>query len=163
MKTILILSTDQTSLPGVVGISEVLNVANILHGIQNPGSRVFDFKVVSKIAEPFELVPGLKSHFTNGLLPYVQADAVIAPGFLYKSMSQLLEKLEESSEEIAWIKRQYQGGAIIGGSCSGSLLLAETGLLQGKEATTSWWLEQLYKKRYKGIDLKIKQMLIDSH
>jgi transcriptional regulator GlxA family with amidase domain len=163
MKTIFILSTDQTSLPGVVGVSEVLNVANILHGIQNPGSRVFDFKVVSKIFEPFELVPGLKTQFTNGLLPYEQADAVIAPGFLYQSMDQLLKKLEESGEEIAWIKRQYQGGAIIGGSCSGSVLLAETGLLQGKQATTSWWLGQLYKKRYKKIDLKIKQMLIESH
>jgi len=162
MKIILVLSIDQSSLPGIAGVSEVLNMANILHGIQNPGSCVFDFKVVSKIAEPFELVPGLKTQFTIGLSPYEQADAVIVPGFLYQSVSQLLEKLKESGDEIAWLKRQYQGGGIIGGSCSGSVLLAETGLLQGKEATTSWWLGQLFKKRYKGIDLKIKQLLIES-
>lgn len=40
--------------------------------------------------------------------------------------------------EKTWIRRCYEAGAIIATACSGALLLAETGLLQGQNATTHW-------------------------
>ncbi len=45
---------------------------------------------------------------------------------------------ESHRAEIAWLRRCYEAGAIIATSCSGALLLAETGLLNGVEATTHW-------------------------
>ena len=41
--------------------------------------------------------------------------------------------------EIAWLKRCYEHGAtVIGTACSGAMLLAQAGLLDGHEATTHW-------------------------
>jgi transcriptional regulator GlxA family with amidase domain len=40
--------------------------------------------------------------------------------------------------EIDWIRRCHGSGAIIASVCSGALLLAETGLLNGEDATTHW-------------------------
>ncbi len=40
--------------------------------------------------------------------------------------------------EIAWLRRCYEAGAMVATACSGAMLLAETGLLEGEEATTHW-------------------------
>jgi transcriptional regulator GlxA family with amidase domain len=42
------------------------------------------------------------------------------------------------AEEIAWLRRCYENGATIATACSGAVLLAETGILDGHEATTHW-------------------------
>lgn len=40
--------------------------------------------------------------------------------------------------EIDWLRRCYEAGSIVTTACSGAMLLAETGLLNGEEATTHW-------------------------
>lgn len=42
------------------------------------------------------------------------------------------------SEEIAWLKKCHDNGAVIATACSGAVLLAEAGMLAGHEATTHW-------------------------
>lgn len=46
-------------------------------------------------------------------------------------------------EEVRWLGSMHRRGAVICSACSGALLLAETGLLDGKEATSHWTLERL--------------------
>ena len=40
--------------------------------------------------------------------------------------------------EVDWIGRCHEAGALIATACSGALLLAESGLLTGEDATTHW-------------------------
>lgn len=46
--------------------------------------------------------------------------------------------MEENKEFIPWILEQYKSGAEIASFCIGSFFLANTGLLNGKPATTHW-------------------------
>jgi transcriptional regulator GlxA family with amidase domain len=51
-------------------------------------------------------------------------------------------------EVIDWIRDSYKNGAFIYSVCSASLLLAETGLLDGREATSHWGYQQLFERHY---------------
>ncbi len=49
------------------------------------------------------------------------------------------EPLPEELRSIArWMKQAYERGATVASVCSGAILLGETGVLNGKEATTHW-------------------------
>lgn len=55
----------------------------------------------------------------------------------------------------AWIRERYQkGGAYIYSVCSGALLLAETGLLDDREATSHWAYQDLFARHYPKINFR---------
>lgn len=47
-----------------------------------------------------------------------------------------------------WLQKQYAQGASIYSACSGSIMLAESGLLDGCPATSHWGFQDLFKKQY---------------
>lgn len=59
-----------------------------------------------------------------------------------------------------WIRSQFAAGAIVGSTCTGALILAETGLLDGLEATTHWGVVPLFKRRFPQVLLLPKRILV---
>ena len=49
---------------------------------------------------------------------------------------------------IEWIRARHADGACIYSACSGALMLAETGLLNGCDATSHWGYQDLFRRRY---------------
>ncbi len=47
-----------------------------------------------------------------------------------------------------WIRARYRAGSCIYSACAGSIMLAETGLLDGCDATSHWGYQRLFKNRY---------------
>ena len=64
--------------------------------------------------------------------------------------------------ETRWIKRHYAAGATLATACSGALLLAETGLLDGQDATTHWGYIDALTSRYPGIRMHPNRALVVS-
>ena len=52
---------------------------------------------------------------------------------------------------IEWIRARYEGGACVYSACSGALMLAETGLLDGCDATSHWGYQDLFRRRYPNV------------
>lgn len=46
------------------------------------------------------------------------------------------------------MKKHYLHGALAGGACAGAFVIGESGLLDGKRCTTTWWLHPLFKRRF---------------
>jgi transcriptional regulator GlxA family with amidase domain len=66
--------------------------------------------------------------------------------------------------EIEWIQRCYASGATIATACSGAMLLAETGLLDGQEATTHWGYCDVLARRYPKIRvLPSRSLVVSGH
>jgi transcriptional regulator GlxA family with amidase domain len=49
---------------------------------------------------------------------------------------------------VEWIRARYEDGACVYSACSGALMLAETGLLNGRDATSHWGYQDLFKRHY---------------
>ena len=69
----------------------------------------------------------------------------------------------ESPRLVAWLLRQHDQGACLSSVCAGAFLLARTGLLDGRKATTHWNLAAQFKKSYPQVQLQAQRMLIDEH
>jgi transcriptional regulator GlxA family with amidase domain len=91
-------------------------------------------------------------------------ELVFAPGLNLPMPRELVARLEQPDISLAtrWLARQHAGGARIAGACVGTFLLAEAGLLDGKRATTSWWLAGEFARRYPTVKLEADQMVTRS-
>lgn len=72
------------------------------------------------------------------------------------------QTINRNQKLITWIKKQYNSGAQIATLCSGTFLLAETGLLDGRKATTNWMTAAAFKQRYPKVLLEDDKIIIDS-
>lgn len=66
------------------------------------------------------------------------------------------------SEEIAWVRRHFEAGATICSTCSGSLLLAEAGLLDDADAASHWSMADLFRDLYPRVRFRPERILCDS-
>lgn len=54
---------------------------------------------------------------------------------------------------VHWIKEQYKKGAELASLCIGAFLLADTGLLDGKQCSTHWLSASDFRERYPKVNL----------
>jgi transcriptional regulator GlxA family with amidase domain len=61
--------------------------------------------------------------------------------------------------EAEWVRQRYSAGAVVCSICTGSIFLAEAGLLDGLEATSHWSVASLFRAHYPKIHLKSERIL----
>lgn len=54
-------------------------------------------------------------------------------------------------ELVEWLRRRYKAGSYLYSACSGAILLAETGLLDGCPATSHWGYQDLFRQRFPAV------------
>jgi transcriptional regulator GlxA family with amidase domain len=91
-------------------------------------------------------------------------DWLIVPAPATKMPAQLLPALARRDviDAMQLLTQQHADGVKIAAACIGTFVLAESGLLDGHEATTSWWLAPLFRQRYPAVRLDSARMLVPS-
>ncbi len=64
--------------------------------------------------------------------------------------------------ETAWLRERYEAGAVVCSVCTGTLALAEAGLLDGETVTTHWAASDLIAAHYPGVHLAPQRILTAS-
>ena len=97
------------------------------------GRSVFQVRIVSPGGKPFECGHRIPVRPDFAVEDDPTGDIVIVPE-LWLGLDEDLRG--RHPELLAWIRRRYEGGAWLYSACSGSVMLAATGLLDGCEATS---------------------------
>ena len=158
MLKIAVLAYENCQLSGIGAILDLFTLANWEYRRLNPQTKspFCRCEVISVDGEPvnsFSRLPVQPKLAVQGCL---DANLIVIPGMMGRP-----EQLAEQTELIAWVNRQYQRGALVASACSGAFLLAETGILNGRPATTHWQLAERFRQRYPEVDLQIDRMLVD--
>lgn len=131
MKQLSVLVTQKYRPLSIAAILDVFQTVNNYY-VETTGEPFFQVTLVTTDNEP----QGLLFHEDHTILPMSQApraDLILIPAF---TSGDLPAYLQQNVSFLPWLNEQYGAGTEIAAFCSGVLLLAASGLLNGKRATT---------------------------
>lgn len=143
-----ILAIPETAGSALYGMIDVLSAAgnlwNELVG-EAPRERLFEPRIVSPAAAPFRCGNGIPVSPDASLDDCPDCDLVIIPE-IWLAPHDAMEGRHTAVKD--WIRARYRAGAAVYSACSGSVLLASAGLLDGCDATSHWGYADLFRERF---------------
>ena len=149
----------------------------IANGVLNPGCLFSAIEVFEKANDfhltkenrPFYLVrlagASLQQQIVNGVfsLQVAPLDDADKPGIIIlPSFGEQDDfAIRKSKEALDWVVRQYHQGAEVASLCTGTFLLAATGLLEGKVCATHWQAEAYFRQLFPELDLHTSKIVTD--
>ena len=147
-----ILAYPGARLSAVEGLTDMFLVANHLaegyQGLQRPVMRVTHWKrgENGRIETYHDTCPQMPAK------PLI----MIVPGCFDQPMDAA-----DCAPFAQWLLGWHRQGTVLSAVCGGSFLLAETGLLNGRTATTHWMYIDMFAKRFPGIKTDRDRLIID--
>jgi transcriptional regulator GlxA family with amidase domain len=97
-------------------------------------------------------------------LPRARPDVVVVPALGCKTPDTVAAALERPDvvEGCAALAEWSRGGALVTAACTATFVLGTAGLLDGREATTTWWLAPFFRERFPRARLEETRMIVES-
>ncbi|MCB9582262.1 MAG: helix-turn-helix domain-containing protein [Polyangiaceae bacterium] len=153
-----LVATPDTQVSPLSGLYETLEAFPLLASIENDvPTRPFHVDIVVPNDGVKRGASGLPlgAHLTHDDVE--QTDIAIVPLMM---VSDLHWETGRYPRLVRWLERQHAGGAVLASACTGVLLVAETGLLEGREATLHWAFARTFRENFPGVRLRTEEVLI---
>lgn len=145
---VVLLAAPETSASVLYGLYDVLQSVGSVYSDMvtgTPGDGLLDVQIVSADGKPFHCLGNIPVEPAASIDQLGNPDAVIVCD-LYTSIYDVPRG--RYPREVAWLRHSHGSGALLTSVCSGSLLLAEAGLLDGHEATAHWAYRDMFQRHY---------------
>lgn len=138
---------------------DVFRIANTL-SMHRPASQRVHFRSrwVGARKEGTIVVDGLA--FDAHPLASAEPDVLMLPGINHATPHDLGALLDQLEPERDAVRAFANGRRFVLANCSSACLLAETGLLDGRRATTSWWLSAYFRKRFPQVSFDADELIV---
>ena len=158
MKRVAILAMHYTMASTVTGPLDVFYQAGVMWNYFK-GQRLtphFEVALVTTDGKPVKCLSGIRMLPQGSIHEVQQTDLIVI-----SSIMDIDKIIQYQGEVIDWLRMHYRQGAHIASICTGAYVLAETGLLDGKIATTHWGSAEEFRKRYPRVTLKPERLITD--
>ena len=148
---------------GLAAVLDAFSFANALGEMTGISSPRFQTQVVG-LRKTIKTAQGLSVPVTSAARAQTP-DAVVMPAINRILPEPLLLALAsgEVREAGTVLRKWSECGALTAAACVGTFVLAEAALLDGEEATTTWWLAPLFRQRYPHVRLDQTRLIVQSN
>ena len=160
--SIALLATPETSPSVLYGMYDVLLSVGAVYPDMTTGQpedSLLDVKIVAPTDKPFRCFGNVLVEPT-ATLDTLQAIDVAVVCDIYTPIDT--PPRGRYVPEIAWLKRMYANGSIIAAVCTGSLIPAEAGLLDGLDCAGHWGYRDMFREHYPKIRFREESILVFS-
>ncbi|MEM7170341.1 MAG: helix-turn-helix domain-containing protein [Pseudomonadota bacterium] len=128
--------------------------------------QTFAFKtlLLSQNGKAVRSVSGHRVAVCHSISDIDTPDIAIAVPAIKPEMSnhEVSRAMKPIGSLLSFFSDQLSRGAVVASSCTGSFVLAEAGLLDGKKATTHWRAAQVFRERYPNVVLQAEDLITDN-
>lgn len=164
MRTVRFWAFDGCLASAVTSPIEILATANAIWRSQQAGVArpLFAWRILTPDGKPVETPSGFTLRADGRIDGAARADAVVLPGIsCERGVDQVLERVGSLRSLHAPLRKAHRGGALVAANCSATFVLAEAGLLEGRRATTTWWLARTFRERFPDVVLEPNEIVTE--
>lgn len=151
------------STPGTLfSLYEVFSLVGVAWPLMTEGvagSPRFEVRIVAPSREPFVCGLGVP------IAPHAMLDETESADIVVVTDLDLPQQTDPSArwpEAAGWLRDQYERRATVCSVCTGSVLLAASGLLDGEEAACHWSAAQLFERHFPAVRFRRERILVSA-
>lgn len=149
-----ILLTKNHRLLSVAALLDVLETANRFYAEEGK-TQPFEIDLIYHDGHETSAYPG---HQPKHVSKNTEYDLLLIPAFKNEMLS---DSLKDNMPWVPWLQNQYKEGAAIASFCTGAFLLAASGLLNNRPATTHINAEGAFAKLFPLVQLQAEAVVTE--
>lgn len=150
-RMVALLAYDGCQGSAIGSLIEVLDIANLYASRGDAQALpLFQWTIVSPDGKAPTAMGGVSVAVMGAPQDVPAPDLIYIPGLHFTGDSgHFLQQVRAVAGSCGeWLLKQHREGRAVAFSCAWAFIAAETGLLDGRRAATSWWLGKLFRATY---------------
>jgi transcriptional regulator GlxA family with amidase domain len=154
-----LLAIPDVMLSTLSSLHDVLNCFELLGTFADgvPNENPFRAEIVAPTREQTSTASGLPVTAHRRVDEIDRTDIIIIPSIMVEGGEWHTGRYPKV---VTWLSEMHTQGAMLCSACSGVLLLAETGLLDGSEATIHWAYGRTFRRNFPNVRLRLEKVLM---
>jgi len=154
-----LIAIPESTVSTLIGLYDVLNCFDLLGSLDEavPRKSPFLTEIVAATHDRIVTTSGLPVSPHRALDEIDRTDIVIIPSVMVEGGEWRPGRYPGI---VRWLSAMNERGALLCSSCSGVLLLAETGLLDSREATIHWAYARTFRRNFPEVKLRLEKVLV---
>ena len=157
-----IVATPEAMVSPVSGLFETFQAAGSMVAPEDRGGgrdAPFEVEIVAERGGTVEGPSGLTIGSVRAVRDVDRTDILIVPSMAIGEVDWVQGRYPAT---VAWMRAMHERGATLCSACTGGMLTAETGLLDGHEVTIHWVIEDYFREHHPEVVLRVDETLVVS-